>query len=214
MAGFTLPKKWQGASVWALYAIGMMPAVFTFYLGATGSLGADPVKTFERTLGLWALRFLIATLAVSPLRDLTGINLLRYRRALGLLTFYYALMHFGAYMLLDQRLDLQAVIADIVKRPYITIGMACLLLLVPLAVTSNGYSIRKLGRKWNRLHKLVYLIAAGAALHFAMLVKVISLEPFVYISIVALLLAYRIVRPWLSHRRKKDGRVLAARQQA
>lgn len=87
MASFALPRKWQSASVWALYAAGLIPAGWYFYLGATGSLGADPVKTFERTLGLWALRFLIATLAVSPLRELGGPNLLRYRRALGLLTF-------------------------------------------------------------------------------------------------------------------------------
>ncbi|MDI7865160.1 protein-methionine-sulfoxide reductase heme-binding subunit MsrQ [Rhizobiaceae bacterium n13] len=203
MSSFTLPRKWQGASVWALYAVGLAPAIWSFYLGATGSLGADPVKTFERSLGLWALRFIIATLAVSPLRELGGPNLIRYRRALGLLAFYYALMHFTAYMVLDQRLDLHAVIADIIKRPYITIGMASLVMLVPLALTSNSYSIRKLGHNWNRLHKLVYLIAAGAALHFAMLVKVITLEPAIYIAIVALLLAYRPLRPYLKRRKKQ-----------
>ncbi|MDO9416931.1 protein-methionine-sulfoxide reductase heme-binding subunit MsrQ [Pararhizobium sp.] len=195
ISSFTLPKRYHSASIWALYAIGLAPAVWTFYLGATGQLGADPVRTFERFLGLWALRFLILTLAITPLRDLAGINWLRYRRALGLLAFYYALMHLSVYMILDQALNLSAVIADVIKRPYITIGMASFLLLVPLAVTSNTWSIRRLGGNWNRLHKLIYLIAAGAALHFAMLVKVITLEPAIYIALVALLLAWRPIRP-------------------
>lgn len=120
-------------------------------------------------------------------------------------------MHFSAYMVLDQRLNFTAVIADIVKRPYITIGMACLLLLTPLALTSNSYSIRKLGQNWNRLHKLVYLIAAGAALHFAMLVKVITMEPFIYILVIAVLLAYRPLRPYLSQRRKRQRQSQPAR---
>ncbi len=96
------PGQWK---LWLLYTAGFVPAVWTFYLGATGQLGADPVKTFEHLLGLWALRFLILTLLVTPIRDLTGITLLRYRRALGLLAFYYALMHFTTYMVLDQGLE-------------------------------------------------------------------------------------------------------------
>src|SRR5215813_5779013 len=129
----------------AIYIVGMLPAVWTFYLGLTDQLGADPQKTLERTLGLWALRFLIAALAITPLRRLGGPSLIRYRRAIGLLGFYYAALHLTSYLVLDQGLDLAAIWADIVKRPYITIGMLAFTILVPLAVTSNGPMIRRLG---------------------------------------------------------------------
>src|SRR6516165_2767994 len=118
----------------AIYIVGMLPAVSTFYFGLTDQLGADPQKTLERTLGLWALRFLILALCVTPLRRLGGPNLLRYRRAIGLLAFYYAALHLTVYTVLDQGLDFAAIWADIVKRPYITIGMLAFTILVPLAV--------------------------------------------------------------------------------
>ncbi|WP_420963704.1 protein-methionine-sulfoxide reductase heme-binding subunit MsrQ [Brucella sp. IR073] len=188
-------KQHGNKLVWALYGVGFLPALWSFYLGSTGGLGADPVKAFEHALGLWALRFLILTLMVSPLRDLFSINLLRYRRALGLLAFYYAAMHFSVYMILDQALDLDAVVADIVKRPFITIGMASLVLLVPLAVTSNSWSIRRLGRNWVLLHRLVYLAAAGGAIHFILSKKTWQAEPVIYAAIIAALLLWRAVRP-------------------
>jgi len=190
-----LPKRWQPASVWALYIVGLLPAAWEFYLGATDQLGADAVKTFELFLGLWAIRFLLLTLAVTPARDLFGWNYLRYRRALGLLCFYYALMHLAVYMILDQALDLNTVIADIIKRPFITIGMASLIILIPLAATSNAWSIRRLGRNWVRLHRLVYVAAAGGAIHFILSVKSWPAEPVIYAAIVSILLAWRIVRP-------------------
>lgn len=178
----------------AIYIVGMIPAVWTFYLGIVDQLGADPQKTLERTLGLWALRFLILTLAITPLRRLGGPNWVRYRRTLGLLAFYYAVMHLSVYLLLDKDLDLAAIWADIVKRPYITVGMLAFTILVPLAVTSNSTSIRRLGgAAWARLHKLVYVAIAAAALHFIMLVKVWAVEPLVYAAIVAMLLGYRLV---------------------
>lgn len=179
----------------ALYGVGMVPAVWTFYLGVMGQLGADPMKTLERTLGLWALRFLIASLAVTPLRDLAGINLLRYRRALGLLCFFYATMHLTTYTVLDQGLDFRAIWADILKRPYITIGMLSFAVLVPLAATSNNPMIRRLGgAAWARLHRWVYLAAGAAAVHYVLVVKSWPMEPLVYAAIVALLLAYRVVK--------------------
>jgi sulfoxide reductase heme-binding subunit YedZ len=193
------PGWWK---VWALYAVGFIPALWAFYLGATDQLGADPVKSFEHMLGLWALRLLILTLLVTPIRDLTGISLLRYRRALGLLAFYYVLMHFAVYMVLDQALNLSTVIADIVKRPFITIGMISLALLVPLAITSNNWSIRKLGRRWTTLHKLVYVAIAGGAIHFLMSVKSWPAEPVIYALIVAALLLWRVVRPLFKGRRQ------------
>jgi len=208
MAGFSLslPKRWQSASVWALYAVGLMPAASGFYLGATGALGPDPVKTFELFLGLWTIRFLLATLFVSPLRELGGWNLLRYRRALGLLTFYYALMHFLVYMVLDQALFLPAVVADVAKRPFIMFGMAGLVMLTALAVTSNNLSIRRMGRNWIWLHRLVYIIAACGAVHFALSTKVLSLEQYVYITLIIAMILYRSWRPIMMQRRKRARR--------
>src|SRR5205823_4853641 len=128
---------------------------------------------FEHELGQWALRFLIATLCVTPLRQIFSINLLRYRRALGLLAFYYVVMHLCVWLVLDRGLDLHAVFLDILRRPYITIGMLALVLLTPLAITSNNWSIRRMGGKaWAKLHKLVYLAIALGAIHFVMVKKV------------------------------------------
>ena len=202
----TLPKRFHAPSIWLLYALGFMPAALAFYLGATGRLPGNAVKEFEHLLGIWALRFLVATLAITPIRDLFGVNWLRYRRALGLLAFYYVLMHFLAYTVLDQTLRLPAILADIARRPFITIGMAALTLLIPLAVTSNNWSIRRLGPRWNQLHRLVYVIAAAGALHFAMSVKVVGPEQMLYIFLIALLVAWRAIRMrFLRWRRERTG---------
>lgn len=207
-----LPRRYHKASVWALYVIGLCPAVWYFYLGATNQLGANPVKEFEHALGIWALRFIIATLMITPLRDLAGINWMRYRRAFGLLAFYYVLMHFAVYVSLDLGFDFGAVGGDIVRRPYITIGMACLVLLIPLAVTSNNWSIRKLSTAWNRLHKLIYLIAVGGAVHYVLAVKSITLAPFIHVALIAILVAYRpLRRSILNWKRGKSGVARAAR---
>ncbi|PDS73680.1 protein-methionine-sulfoxide reductase heme-binding subunit MsrQ [Rhizobium sp. L43] len=199
-------KRWQPASVWLLYVVGLVPAAWTFYLGATDQLGADPVKTFELFLGIWTIRFLIATLAVSPARELFGWNYLRYRRALGLLTFYYALMHFTVYMVLDQAMDIHAVINDVLKRPFIMFGMAGLAMLIPLAVTSNNVSIRRLGKNWIWLHRLVYIIAASGALHFALSTKILDLEQYIYVGLIIALILYRSYRPIARSRKKGQGR--------
>jgi len=191
----------------AIYICGMAPAVWYFHLGIADQLGADPQKTLERLLGLGALRFLIAALAISPLRQLGGPNLVRYRRAIGLLGFYYALLHLTVYTVLDQGLDLAAIWADIVKRPYITVGMGAFAILVPLAITSNNAMVRRLrGGAWQRLHRWVYLATAAAAIHFLMLVKAWTAEPLLYASIAAALLLYRAFA-WLRNQahRTKDG---------
>jgi sulfoxide reductase heme-binding subunit YedZ len=177
----------------AIYIVGMMPACWWLYLGLADDLGADPQKTLERLLGLWALRFLIICLAITPLRRMGGPNLIRYRRAVGLLAFYYAGLHVTVYVLLDQGLDLAAIWADIVKRPYITVGMLALLLLTPLAITSNAPMMRRLGAAWQRLHRLVYVAAAAAVLHFLMLLKSWPPEPLIYAAAVAALLLARVV---------------------
>jgi sulfoxide reductase heme-binding subunit YedZ len=189
--GFSLPQ----VPKILVYIVGFIPAVWLFYAGITDQLGADPMRYLEQALGLWALRFLIATLAITPLRQLLSINLLRYRRAIGLLAFYYAALHLITYLVLDQGLDMAAIVADIVKRPYITIGMATFVILVPLAVTSNNAAIRRMGgQAWAKLHKLVYVAAVGAVLHYILVVKSWPTEPLVYAAIVAVLLGYRLVR--------------------
>jgi methionine sulfoxide reductase heme-binding subunit len=177
----------------AIYLLGMVPAVSGFYFGVMDQLGADPQKSLEQLLGLWALRFLILSLSITPLRRLGGPNLVRYRRALGLLAFYYATMHLTVYLVLDQGLDLAAIWADIVKRPYITVGMLAFVIVVPLAVTSNARMIRRLGgARWQRLHRFVYAAAAAAAVHFVMVVKSWPAEPLIYAGIVAALLLFRL----------------------
>lgn len=175
-----------------VYIVGIIPALWTFNLAISDQLGADPVKTLERTLGLWSLRFLVLGLAITPLRRLGGPNLIRYRRAVGLLAFAYALLHVTVYVGLDQGLDAGAILRDILKRPYITIGMLAFLILLPLAATSNSYSIKRLGPLWQKLHRFVYLAAAAAALHFIMLVKAWPPEPLIYAALVATLLLYRV----------------------
>ena len=165
----------------------------------TGSnaLGADPVAEIEHRLGLWAIRFLMLTLAITPLRQLTGWNVLvRFRRMLGLYTFAYASLHFAAWLGLDLRGYWLQIFEDIAKRPYITVGFLAWLLLVPLAITSTSGWIKRLGRHWARLHLLVYAIAVLAVLHFWWLVKSDIREPALYAAIAALLLGWRAWRRW------------------
>ena len=197
-----LPARYKPASVWALYAVGLLPGLYAFYLGIFGGLGADPVRAFEHLLGLWALKFLCLGLAVTPLRDLFGINLIAYRRALGLIAFYYVLAHFTVYLTLDRGLILSSIAGDILKRPYIMLGMAGLLMLIPLALTSNQWSIRRLGPRWNRLHKLTYPILLVAILHYALSLKVLDPEAAFYIVVTIVLLGYRLVRPKIMERRR------------
>ncbi|AXK71679.1 sulfoxide reductase heme-binding subunit YedZ [Lysobacter sp. TY2-98] len=159
----------------------------------TGRLGADPVAAIEHFLGLWALRLLMITLAVTPLRQLTGkAVLLRFRRMLGLYTFFYATVHFAAWMVLDLRMDASQIGAAIAKKPFVTVGFAAWLLLVPLAATSFQRAMRALGRRWGQLHRAIYVIAVLAVLHFWWLVKSDIREPLLYATIAALLLGWRV----------------------
>ena len=161
------------------------------------ALGADPVAEVEHRLGLWALRLLLLTLAITPLRQLTGQPvLLRFRRMLGLYAFAYATLHFAAYLGLDLRGYWLQIFEEIAKRPYITVGFAAWLLLVPLAITSTQGWIRRLGRRWGQLHKLVYAIGVLAVLHFWWLVKSDIREPALYAGILALLLGWRLWKWW------------------
>ncbi|MEP2028704.1 MAG: protein-methionine-sulfoxide reductase heme-binding subunit MsrQ [Paracoccaceae bacterium] len=181
---------------WLLYVAGALPAPYLLYLGLTGGLGVEPIKELEHELGELGLKFLVFGLMITPLRRYLGLNLLKFRRAVGLLAFYYISLHLLTWLVLDVQIPGQ-IWADIVKRPYVTIGMAAFLLMVPLAVTSNNASVRRLGAKWRGLHRLVYIVAVFGCVHFIWLVKGFQYEPYVYLAIVLGLLALR-----LSGRRK------------
>ncbi|MEO9778504.1 MAG: protein-methionine-sulfoxide reductase heme-binding subunit MsrQ [Sedimentitalea sp.] len=177
--------------VWAVYGAGLLPPPILFWIGATGGLGVEPIKALEHELGELALQFLIAGLAITPLRRFAGVNLLRFRRAIGLLTFYYVVCHLLVWLVLDVQI-LGQIWADIVKRPYITVGMAAFVLMIPLAITSNNWSVRRLGASWRRLHRLVYVAAVLGGLHFVMLSKGLQIEPLLYLGTILLLLLLRL----------------------
>ena len=163
------------------------------------SLGPDPIKFTLHWIGKTALNFLMLTLMVTPVRQLAGLpHLVRIRRMLGLFAFFYALLHFTIYLVLDQELDFGDVIADIAKRPYITIGFTALLILTPLAITSTNKMMRRLGKRWQTLHRWVYVATTLGVWHYYWQVKKDVREPLIYAGILAVLLGYR----WVKRRRK------------
>ena len=166
------------------------------------SLGADPVKELEHEAGKTALNLLLLTLAVTPVREITSQpQLLRLRRMLGLFAFFYVVLHFTIYVVLDLELNFRTLGADIAKRPYITIGFTALLLLIPLAVTSTNGMMRRLGRRWASLHRLIYVVAVLGVWHFYWQVKRDIREPLLYAGMLAILLGYRVVRAYARRRR-------------
>jgi sulfoxide reductase heme-binding subunit YedZ len=175
-----------------IVAAGLLPAAALALGLATDRLGADPIETLTHETGAWALRLLLATLAVTPLRRLGLPVVLPYRRSLGLLAFFYASLHLATYAGLDLALDFANLFEDVAERPYVTAGFTAFCLLVPLAVTSTRGWMRRLGRRWTRLHRLVYVAAVLAVVHFLWGVKADVREPLVYAGILALLLAARI----------------------
>ena len=150
-----------------LFLISLIPLGRLVWLGYSDDLGANPIELITRSTGTWALVFLCITLAMTPLRLITGSAVwIKMRRMFGLFCFFYASIHFAIWLLLDQSLDLQAMIHDVLKRPFITMGFLSLVLLIPLAVTSNTWSVKKLGRRWSLLHKLIYVIALTVIAHY------------------------------------------------
>ena len=182
-----------------VFVLALVPLAGLIFIVLTGRTSANPAEDILLTTGIWAFRFLLATLAVTPLRRLTGWNaVIRYRRMLGLFAFFSASVHLTSYLLFDQLVTEEGVVgrvaADILKRPFITAGMTAFLLMVPLALTSTQGWIRRLGRRWQRLHRLVYFSAGAAALHFIWKVKVAVGEPVYYAALLAVLLGLRVVR--------------------
>lgn len=179
---------------WPIYIVAPLPVALLFWQGAAGTLGPDPVKAIEHQTGLYALQMIIAGLAVTPIRRFAGVNLLKFRRAIGITAFAYALVHLLTWAVLDMGFYLAQALGDVVKRPYITLGMAAFLLLVPLVFTSNDRALRRLGpQRWRKLHRLTYPAAVLAAVHFVWLVKAWPIEPFLYLGAVLILLALRLL---------------------
>lgn len=178
----------------ALFALCLMPLARLVFFAFTDRLGANPIEFVLRSLGTWTLTLLLVTLSVTPLRRLTGWNsLMRVRRMLGLFAFFYACLHFLTYAGVDQSFDLPAILADVVKHPYITIGFACFVLLIPLAVTSTNAMQRRLGgKRWQQLHRLVYFIAVGGVVHYLWLVKKDLTLPLLYGLVLCVLLGLRL----------------------
>lgn len=176
----------------ALFIAALLPTAWLTWGMFNDQLGANPFEVLTRETGLWTLRFLLLTLLIRPLAELSKkIWLLRLRRMLGLFSFYYACVHMLTYLWFDQFFDWHEIWIDIMKRPYITIGMLAFLLLIPLAVTSTRKMMRRLGKRWQQLHRMIYLIAPLGVVHFFMLVKADIREPLLYGFLLALLLSYR-----------------------
>ena len=189
---FRLVKS--AAFLFCLIPLGQL--VFNYF---TDNLTANPIEYITRFTGSYALLILLSSLAVTPLRKLTGWNeLIKLRRMLGLFAFFYAALHFATYMVLDLFFDFSAIGKDILKRPYITVGFSALVLMIPLALTSNAAMIRRLGKRWQQLHYLVYGIAMLGVVHFYWLVKADIRRPVQYGAVLVLLLGYRLVARWAS----------------
>ena len=199
LLGNLLSSPWTKVLVFAVCLVPFLLLLWPFYklvtTGIAPELGANPVEYITHDTGNWTIRFLLITLCITPLRKiLNQPKVIRYRRMLGLFAFFYVVLHFTVYLVLDLELNFATLGADIVKRPYITIGFTGLLLLIPLAVTSTNAMQRRLGRRWQTLHRLVYVIAVLGVWHFYWQVKRDVREPLVYAGILAVLLFYRLLR--------------------
>ncbi len=178
----------------AVFLAALGPLTWLVYNAFWGDLGVNPVETITNDTGIWTLRLIVLTIAITPLRWITGFNpLVLFRRMIGLFAFFYGTLHFMTYFILDHSLMFDGVWDDVVKRPYITAGFTAFVLMIPLALTSTQGWIRRLGgRRWNLLHKLVYVTAAGAVLHYLWKVKLDTTNPMYYAMIVGVLLAIRV----------------------
>ena len=186
-----------------VFVLCLVPQALLVRAALTNTLGANPAEAIQLTTGRWAFRFLLLTLAITPVRRLTKWNILiQYRRMLGLFAFFYACCHLAAYYAFDLNFSVPAVVGDTLKRPFIFMGMAAFLTMLPLALTSTTGWIRRLGKKWTLLHRLVYVSAICAAVHFGWKVKVFTGDPVVYAVVVTVLLGFRLV--WQLTRERKN----------
>lgn len=177
----------------AVWCLALAPLGLLLYDALTGNLQAEPIKDITHRTGWWTLTLLLVTLAITPIRRITGWKqIVKLRRPIGLFAFFYATLHVLIYFGLDQLLAFDYILEDIAKRPYITVGFTAWLLLIPLTVTSTKGWIRKLGKRWQKLHRLVYVVAVLGVLHFLWLVKADIREPLIFGGVLAVLLAFRL----------------------
>lgn len=185
---------------WSVYLAGGLWAAWVFRQAVTGAIGVDPVRELEHELGLRGLQLLILGLAITPARRFFGLNLMRFRRAVGLTAFGYVALHLLAWLAFDIGFDWARAWGDIVKRPYITIGMAGFVMLIPLALTSNSLAIRRLGPRWRQIHRLAYPAGLAAGIHYVMVVKSWPMQPLIYLGLTAGLVALRLLPKWGNQR--------------
>ena len=192
-----------------VFIVCLLPLGWLIWGGFNGQLGANPIEAITHSTGDWTLRFLLLTLAVTPARQLLNWpQLIKYRRMLGLYVFFYAVLHFLTYIVFDHFFDLNEILKDIVKRPYITVGFAALVFLIPLAVTSTNKMMKRLGKNWKKLHQLVYVIATLGVLHFLWLVKADIRQPTIYGLLLIILLGYRAWREIVQKKLKINRAVM------
>jgi methionine sulfoxide reductase heme-binding subunit len=188
------PNRMQKLFKPIVFLLALVPAAYLGFRTYTNDLGVNPAETLQLETGEWALKFLLITLAITPLRRLTGWNrVIQYRRMVGLFSFFYATLHFLTYIVLDKYFAFDEMLADVAKRPFITAGFIAFVSMVPLAITSTKGWIRRLGRRWQSLHRLIYVSGVAAAVHFVWKVKVPIGEPVYYAIAVAVLLGFRVV---------------------
>ena len=194
----------------AVFLAALSPFLYVLFRTLTGRLSVNPVEDLELTTGIWALNLLVVTLAITPIRRVTGWNrIIQYRRMLGLFTFFYASLHFLTYLTFDQVFDLTLVAKDVAKRPFILMGFTAFVLMIPLALTSTKGWIRRLGRRWQLLHRLIYVSGVAAAIHYLWKVKVAIGWPVYYAVAIALLLIFRLVYQLRSAKPLRQQRVSA-----
>jgi methionine sulfoxide reductase heme-binding subunit len=180
-----------------IFIVSLVPLARLVWLGLRSQLGANPIEFITHSTGDWTLTFLLVTLSITPLRRLTRQYwLISYRRMLGLFAFFYGCLHLMTYVWLDKFFDVHEMLHDIAKRRFITAGMTAFALMIPLALTSTKWAIRKLGKRWQRLHRLIYFSASAGVIHYIWLVKADLRKPLEYAAVLALLLLYRVVM-WL-----------------
>lgn len=183
---------------WGVYVVATLWVCWLFYLALTGGLGVEPINALEREYGKLGIKLVVAGLLMAPLRRWTGVDLMKFRRAIGVTTFFVILAHLLVWAVLDVQ-TLERVWQEIVKRPYVTVGMASFVMLIPLVLTSNNLSMRKLGPlRWRKLHKLTYPAAALGGIHYVWLVKGFQIAPIVYLTVILGLIALRYAHAWRS----------------
>ena len=206
------PMKIRWGKV-AVFVLCLIPLAFLIWKAMNGLLGADPVAVITHATGDWTIRFLLITLAVTPVRKLTRQYwLIRYRRMLGLFAFFYGCLHLLTWIVVDKFFDFPEMLADIAKRRFITVGMLAFVLMIPLALTSTQKAIRRMGKRWVKLHRLIYFSAIAGVIHYWWLVKADITLPRMYALILAGLLLYRIV-DWAARKRGREPRPAATKPQ-